>query len=168
MNVNIGQGIKKTLKFWVGEESGTVAKNFCKKWNMDGSAIPFLTELLETRKKESLKNYQSPNILVSKIAFPENPVSEKDVFSGQNLYTLQNDAEVEDNEDLRGSQEEKFQDILKKKWEHEEAQQTDRTTESIDPNEYLINDGHKIHMKGIKVHERELKKVHKAQKNVQA
>ena len=73
MNVNIGQGLKKTLKFWYGQESTNVAKNFCKKWNIDSSAIPFLTELLEARKKESLKNYQSPNILVSKIAFPENP-----------------------------------------------------------------------------------------------
>ena len=81
---------------------------------MDPNAIGFLTGLLENRKKESLKSYKAPNVLVSKIAFPENPDAHKDIFSGhqmQNLVAQSNQSGVEDlddEDDLRGSQNEKF------------------------------------------------------------
>ena len=42
MNVNIGQGVKKTIKFWKHNDSASVAEKFCDRWNMDPSAIDFL------------------------------------------------------------------------------------------------------------------------------
>ena len=55
--------------------------------------------------------------------------------------------------------------MLKKKWEDEEGEEdSEVSVQEINPSDFLINDGYKIHMKGIKVHERELKRVFKKKK----
>lgn len=89
------------------------------------------------------------------------------MFSGhqmQNLVSQSNQSDIdglEEDDDLRGSQENKFQEMLKNKFEDDEDEESEASVQPIDPNDFLINDGYKIHMKGIKVHEREIKKVHK-------
>lgn len=121
-----------------------------------------------------MKNYKAPNALVSKIAFPDDPDGSSGIFSGQKIghqiYTGESDEEeLSEGDDLRGSQTEKFQDILKKQQEDEEeaAEESEATVQPIDPDEFLINDGYKIHMKGIKIHEREIKKAVKNRRKVE-
>jgi hypothetical protein len=173
MKVNIGEGKKKGIKFWRGDDAFEKAKGFCKRFKLEEGAAEFLAQLLEKRKAESLKKLNAPNALVSNIAFPDQPVDDVDYARSNGISSgVMGDAgtgfgDIEDNDELHGSQTLKFRSLVERKMMEDEEEEEESVLSEIDDKELLINNGLKIHMKGLKLHEKEIKKVVKKKRQAE-
>ena len=172
MRVNVGDGKKKAIKFWKDDDPFEKAKGFCTKFKLEEEAVEYLGKMLQKRMQESLKTFNTPNMLVSKIAFPEKPndiaeyAPRKKIRNEykENENTAETYDEIEDDAELHGSQTLKFQSMVVEKMKEKEQTVEEDEISEIDEKELLINAGHKMHMKGIKRKEREIKRVHKKRK----
>lgn len=173
MKVNIGEGKKIGIKFWRDDDPEEKARGFCLRYNLEETAVGYLTNLLEKRKEESLKSYKAPNRLINSIK-PTKPANDDVNYTNQNFYkngdykekeNIENFKEIEEDDDLRGSQEEQFRKIFKEKLRKKRKQTEDDLIDELNEEDLKINSGLKIHMKGIKYHEKELRKAVKGVKS---
>lgn len=173
MKVDIGEGKKVGIKFWRSDDPEEKARGFCLRYNLEETAVGYLTNLLKQRKEDSLKTFKAPNALLNSLTPPDKPQNDDVDYTNHQFYKkgdykendkIENFGEIEDDDDLRGSQEEQFRKIVKQKLKDVRMKTDEDFINELNEDHLKINPGLKIHMKGIKRHERELKKAMKRAK----
>lgn len=166
MSINLPDLKKKKIVFRRGDIVRKKAQSFCSKHGLEEAAEVYLCTLLEAKRVESLRELKSPNELISSIAYPNKPGAakspsprspKKEVLAVSK--EIESRADENDDGSLHGNQTQKFNQLLAEKFHGREEKEDNPLEEEAELDiECRINNGHKIHMRGIKKHEKQIKK----------